>query len=1629
MGNKTFLRFSFLTFFLTVMLALRVSAQVNPYDIRPFNNKYAASHTEIPESLVPIDASYISSAYQWESSTRPTDGFVAIPGANLATYTFSAPLAQTTYFRRKFRIGRVEQVYSNVIKIEVVSVSWEDINYVREHQVKVAGQTGWKAIDQLDIGLKMQTTVYYDGIERNIQVVSRESATPSGGSTLWGDMVNFLEFDSYGRRVKGYLPYTTTSNTGKFKTSTVVDQASYYQTKFNESVPYAQQTFENSPLERLLSVKKSGQVSAGGNSASTTYELNDLNDDVQKFTIGYNPGDAPVNQGVYPAGQLYKDIQTDEAGKKVIVYRDNSGNEVLAKVQISDNPSVAHDGWICTYSIYDEFGLLRYRIQPEGVKWLSEHSWSFSSPDGQKILDEQCFRYEYNSKRQLILKKAPGIAPLMMIYDARDRLVFMQDGNQRTKSPAEWTVFVYDELDRSVLSFLYSTSKTIATLQSELDAASGVSALTISSIGVTVQVERIPVSSADVNNSLVSTILTVNFYDDYSYPGAKPFNTGFDNLVAYTTGAEPIVQTSRTLSTKTGTMTRILGTSSFLTATVYYDDKAREIQLLNENIKSGVDVTTMQYSWDNKPLSVNTKHTATGTAYTNYSVLSRNTFDKIGRVIEIERKYGANAFVKVASYEFDDLSKLKTKRLAPGYSGTGGTELESLTYTYDLHSKINGINKDYALKTPGSYAKWGHFFGLYIGYDNSDNKFSAGRLDGRVSGIMWNTQGDDAQRKFEFDYDNAGRLTHAAFNEKKTPSDSWSNGLMDFSSTGSAGKISYDLNGNLKSLQQKGVIPGAATPLLIDDLQYSYADFSNRLLKVTDNTTVISTNGKLSDFKDGANGSSDDYVYDENGNLVIDLNKDAKNLSGSGTNGIRYNYLDKPEEIKIVGKGVIKIIYDASGRKLQRQYTADGSSTTQIVSYINQFVYSGNDLQYMNFEEGRVRVLTAVGENNGYDFRTLDGTIDLPGGKRGAFDYYIRDYQANVRMILTIESHVGGNTCTMESSRATNEEGIFGQVDATGTPTGNNEVAARFPTASIPGSGWTANTSGYVSRVGALAASKVGPNSLMKVMAGDKISATTQYYYPVAVTNGTGTSILSDLLGSLVQTIGSGGVTGSVTKAAAGNIGTLLNASTPFASAISPDANNTAGSSPKAYLTLLFFDERFNFIEEGSQTLRVSQAGNGADPLTMLNIKAPKNGYAYVYISNESNEHVYFDNLQVSHNRGHILEENHYYAYGLRIAAISSRKLQDESEGQTRNNYLYNDKELLEEADLNWYDYGFRMYDPQIGRFPQFDPLAFSFPYYTPFQYAGCEPIANIDLDGLEPANVMSAAGQMLGNVTVTSTRTAATTTANVAATAANITVRVAFSSTVTYMNARGHTFHTPANLGNPGTVDYLDETWYRTGGNLTSYYTSDPLPPPQETLTLGKPKKLSWLARQYNYYTSAEGFMDDPILSILFSTANDIYVGGSTLLSAHTGVSRADITDLGGNPTTGDQRYMAGITTLASIFTLGAGSATASGTSTAAKGSAEVSSVLSHAEFVRIENAATRISKPITVIGSRATGTAGAYSDWDYVIKNLTNKSWKKIKNSLPGSRSTLDNTPRNIDIFDNLDPLKPHITINPRL
>jgi RHS repeat-associated protein len=67
--------------------------------------------------------------------------------------------------------------------------------------------------------------------------------------------------------------------------------------------------------------------------------------------------------------------------------------------------------------------------------------------------------------------------------------------------------------------------------------------------------------------------------------------------------------------------------------------------------------------------------------------------------------------------------------------------------------------------------------------------------------------------------------------------------------------------------------------------------------------------------------------------------------------------------------------------------------------------------------------------------------------------------------------------------------------------------------------------------------------------------------------------------------------------------------------------------------------------------------------------------------------------------------------------------------------FAFNGKELDTEGmggGGSTYDYGFRIYNPAIGKFLSVDPLTKSYPWYTPYQFAGNKPIGAIDLDGLE---------------------------------------------------------------------------------------------------------------------------------------------------------------------------------------------------------------------------------------------------------------------------------------------------------
>jgi len=93
---------------------------------------------------------------------------------------------------------------------------------------------------------------------------------------------------------------------------------------------------------------------------------------------------------------------------------------------------------------------------------------------------------------------------------------------------------------------------------------------------------------------------------------------------------------------------------------------------------------------------------------------------------------------------------------------------------------------------------------------------------------------------------------------------------------------------------------------------------------------------------------------------------------------------------------------------------------------------------------------------------------------------------------------------------------------------------------------------------------------------------------------------------------------------------------------------------------------------------------------------------------------------------GEILQENHYYPFGLTFGGLDYI-----SPISSENLLQYNGKENQEGHNLAWVDYGFRMYDPQIGRWHVSDALASMYKSTSPYAYVRNDPISRIDFMGL----------------------------------------------------------------------------------------------------------------------------------------------------------------------------------------------------------------------------------------------------------------------------------------------------------
>jgi RHS repeat-associated protein len=443
--------------------------------------------------------------------------------------------------------------------------------------------------------------------------------------------------------------------------------------------------------------------------------------------------------------------------------------------------------------------------------------------------------------------------------------------------------------------------------------------------------------------------------------------------------------------------------------------------------------------------------------------------------------------------------------------------------------------------------------------------------------------------------------------------------------------------------------------------------------------------------------------------------------------------------------------------------TNGNKTITTTTTYVSGFVYESkttvpantpNDdytdvLQFMPQEEGRIRFKPAVLNSS--------GVVITPASFQ--YDYFIKDHLGNVRMVLTEEQQTnyypavtlegtygaGANSMVnyeasiyrIDNTKIIAESAIASWVSPAETlantklyynnnsSPSSNVAPVTPPNLSYP-AGCTPTQiagSGNLYKLNATT-NKTGLEFMIKVMAGDKIDIFGKsYFLNTATVNNTNSTPL-DLLGLMTNMLLSPANAAAGKGVSAATLSTINTGVLP--TSFFRGSNGETTTIPKAYINYIFFDEQFKYAGGGAS--RVGSSGLVkdhwyVDAAQLQNISAPKNGYIFVYVSNESNLDVFFDNLQVVHKPGPILEETHYYPFGLTMAGISSK-----AAGKLENKKKFNGYELNTDFDINLNESFYRSHDPQLGRFWQIDPS----PTFeiSPYVAMGNNPISLNDLLG-----------------------------------------------------------------------------------------------------------------------------------------------------------------------------------------------------------------------------------------------------------------------------------------------------------
>ncbi|WP_304342662.1 DUF1990 family protein [Chryseobacterium koreense] len=744
---------------------------------------------------------------------------------------------------------------------------------------------------------KAQTVQYFDGLGRSKQVVNVK-ASPQGK-----DLVTHIEYDEFGRQVRDYFPVPQSASTGGAIYSDPLSNLAA--TPYGNERIYSEKILENSPLDRIQQQIQPGndwdnnpiQFEYGANKAGEVRKY------VATFEYGTNTPSI-IDSGYYGANQLYKNTVTDEDGGKTIEFRNGAGQTVLVRKMlyipdfigavVPGNPNTRK---VDTYYVYNDYDQLAYVIPP-----LAAEKAALSPTD----LEELCYQYMYDGRNRLVEKKIPGKGREYMVYDSADRLIFTQDANMHPSG--KWLFTKYDNYGRPIYTGIVAGGDRagMQTMVGGLiitEARDDLAGFTKSGLQVYYTNGFFP---------YLETVLSVNYYDTY------PADLETVPTSILSQDVLPQAGANSTKSLPLATFVKNIEDNNWTKNYTFYDMKARTIGSHSYNHLGGYTQTESFLDFTGLPTSTTTTHARRGSD--DPVVVSEEFFyDHQNRLEKhFHEVVGRSPKELLVENHYNEIGQLVRKEV--GGEEASAQPLQDVRYSYNIRGWMTGINSADIIENPAeeSYELAnGKLFGYRIKYNDPENpSLGPERFNGNISEVDW-IDSNSSLKRYGYRYDSLNRLLAGSYQDP---------GLTLSETRISDEVISYDLNGNIATLERYSKHAKTYTPVKIDNLAYSYVagnGNSNRLQKIVDNSTNPS----------GYPGGGGTITYDANGNMTA--------MPDKGITGIAYNHLNLPTQILQNGN-TADYLYRADGVKLKKKYTLVNQLGTKVINteYLDGFQYS-----------------------------------------------------------------------------------------------------------------------------------------------------------------------------------------------------------------------------------------------------------------------------------------------------------------------------------------------------------------------------------------------------------------------------------------------------------------------------------------------------------------------------------------------------------------------------------------------------------------------------------------------------------------------------------------------------------------